>query len=116
MLDNLDSIIESILFVAGEAVDVSDICTKIDATKQEVMAAVKKLQNKYSENNGIKIQSFNNKLQLSSNSNYSEYVSAVLNPIPSMSSTNLYGLSFITSIIFSLYILCIFKSILILNP
>lgn len=81
MLDNLEDVIESILFVAGEAVDISDICSKIDVTKSEVRAAANKLQNRYDKNNGMQIQIFNNKLQLSSNPIYSEYVSAVLNPI-----------------------------------
>lgn len=81
MLDNLEEKIESILFVAGEAVDISDICSKIDANKSEVLAVAKKLQNKYGEDGGIQLQIFNNKLQLSSNPKYSEVVSLVLNPI-----------------------------------
>lgn len=81
MLDNLEDIIESILFVAGEAVDVSDIASKIDATKAEIMAATKKLQKRYGDDSGIQLQVFNSKIQLSSNPKYSEQVSLVLNPI-----------------------------------
>jgi len=54
MLDNLEDVIESILFVAGEAVDISDICSKIDVTKSEVCAAANKLQNRYDKNNGVR--------------------------------------------------------------
>ena len=81
MLDNLQEKIESILFVAGEPVDISDICSKIDASKSEVLSAAKSLQNKYGEDGGIQLQIFNNKIQLSSNPKYSETVSLVLNPI-----------------------------------
>ena len=81
MLDNLEGKIESILFVAGEAVDISDICSKIDANKSEVLNIAKKLQKKYGEDSGLQLQIFNNKLQLSSNPKYAEEVSLVLNPI-----------------------------------
>jgi len=81
MLDNLEEKIESILFVAGEPVDISDICSKIDAEKSEVLEASKNLQKKYGENGGLQLQIFNNKLQLSSNPKYAEVVSLVLNPI-----------------------------------
>ena len=81
MLDNLEGKIESILFVAGEAVDISDICSKIDANKSEILAVAKSLQKKYGEDGGVQLQIFNNKLQLSSNPKYAEDVSLVLNPI-----------------------------------
>ena len=81
MLSNLENIVESILFVAGESVDVADICSKIDASKSEIMAAAKKLQKRYGDDSGLQIQIFNNKIQLSSNPKYSNEVSLVLNPI-----------------------------------
>ena len=81
MLDNLEGKIESILFVAGEPVDISDICAKIDANKSEVLSVAKKLQEKYGEDGGVQLQIFNNKLQLSSNPKYADVVSLVLNPI-----------------------------------
>ena len=80
-MENLENVIESILFVNGDAVDISDITSKLDVTKAEIKSAVKKLQNKYKDNSGIIILEFNNKLQLASNSKYAESVSVVLNPI-----------------------------------
>lgn len=80
-MDKLENILESILFVSGEAVAISDITSKIDATKSEIKAAVKKLKNKYNENSGIQLLEFNDKLQFSSNSQYVDSVAAVLNPI-----------------------------------
>ncbi len=80
-MDNLENILESILFVSGDAVDISDITSKIDATKQDIKNAVKKLKNKYKEGSGIVLLEFNNKLQFASNGAYGEEVSKVLNPI-----------------------------------
>ena len=80
-MENLENILESILFASGEAVDISDITSKIDVTKAEINKAVKKLQTKYDDKSGIKLLQFNNKLQFSSNGAYANEVSLVLNPI-----------------------------------
>ena len=80
-MENLENILESILFTNGDAVDISDITSKIDVTKAEINKAVNKLKNKYNENSGIVLLSFNNKLQLASSSKYANEVSLVLNPI-----------------------------------
>lgn len=80
-MENLENIIESIVFVAGEPVLISDLCFKFDIKPKEVEAAVKNLQKKYDEKSGIKLLCFNNKLQFSSNSEYVDYVTAILNPI-----------------------------------
>lgn len=81
MMENLENILESILFTNGDAVDISDITSKIDVTKAEINKAVNKLKNKYDEKSGIVLLSFNNKLQLASSSKYANEVSLVLNPI-----------------------------------
>ena len=80
-MENLENVLESILFVNGDAVDIVDITSKLDVSKEEVKAAVKKLKNKYKDGSGIVLLEFNNKLQLASNSVYHEQVSVVLNPI-----------------------------------
>lgn len=80
-MENLENILESILFTNGDAVDISDITSKIDVTKAEINKAVNKLKNKYGENSGVVLLSFNNKLQLASSSKYANEVSLVLNPI-----------------------------------
>ena len=80
-MENLENVIESIVFVAGEPVLISDLCFKFDLKQKEVEAAVKNLQKKYDEKSGIKLLCFNNKLQFSSNSDYVDYVTAILNPI-----------------------------------
>ncbi len=80
-MENLENVIESVLFVAGDAVLVSDLCFKFNVSQKEVMAAVENLQKKYDEKSGIKLLNFNKKLQLATNSDYIDYVTAVLNPI-----------------------------------
>lgn len=80
-MENLENVIESILFVAGEPVSVSDLCFKFDLKQKDIDEAVEKLQQKYAGASGIKILSFNKKLQLSTNSDYVNEVSAILNPI-----------------------------------
>ena len=79
--EKLTNIIESILFVSGTQVAISDIVGKIDATEKEITEAVSRLKEKYSEDSGIQLLQFNKKLQFSSNPAYADDVSAVLNPI-----------------------------------
>ncbi len=80
-LEKLTNIIESILFVSGTQVAISDIAEKLEVTDKDILNCVKILQEKYSENSGIHLLSFNKKLQFCSNPNYAEEVSSVLNPI-----------------------------------
>ena len=80
-MENLESVIESVLFVAGEPILVSDLCFKFNVKQKEIEKAVAKLQEKYNENSGIKLLQFNNKLQFASNPNNVDFVSLVLNPI-----------------------------------
>lgn len=80
-MDNLESVIESVLFVAGEPILISDLCFKFNVKQKEIEKAVAKLQEKYDEKSGIKLLQFNNKLQFASNPNNVDFVSLVLNPI-----------------------------------
>jgi segregation and condensation protein B len=80
-MENLESVIESVLFVAGEPVPISDLCFKFNVKEKEIENAVKKLEEKYNETSGIKLLCFNNKLQFASNSNNVDYVTLILNPI-----------------------------------
>ncbi|MBO5714134.1 MAG: SMC-Scp complex subunit ScpB [Clostridia bacterium] len=77
----LTNIIESILFVSGTQVAISDIAEKLEVTDKEILDAAKLLKEKYSEESGVQLLIFNKKLQFSSNPKYAEEVSSVLNPI-----------------------------------
>ena len=80
-LEKLTNIIESILFVSGTQVAISDIAEKLEVTEKEINAAVKSLKEKYEVDSGIQLLTFNKKLQFCSNPAYAEEVSSVLNPI-----------------------------------
>ncbi len=80
-MENLANVIESVLFVAGEPVQVSDLCFKFEVSKDEINEAVETLKLKYGEKSGIQLLCFNNKLQFCSNPSYTDSVSLVLNPI-----------------------------------
>ena len=80
-LEKLTNIIESILFVSGTQVAISDITEKLEITEKQLSQAVSELQKKYSEDSGIQLLKFNKKLQFCSNPVYAEEVSSVLNPI-----------------------------------
>ena len=62
-MENLENVIESIAFVAGEPVTVSDLCLKFEVKPKEVEKAVNNLKKKYDEKSGIQILFFNNKIQ-----------------------------------------------------
>ena len=79
--EKLTNIIESIVFVSGTKVAISDIAEKLSVTEGDVVSAVKSLQKKYSGESGIQLLMFNKKLQFCSNPAYAEEVSSVLNPI-----------------------------------
>lgn len=79
--ETLASIIESIVFVSGNAIAVKDIADKLEVTNAKVLEAAKKLQEKYGEQSGLNLLIFNNKLQFCSNPKNAENVALVLNPI-----------------------------------
>lgn len=80
-MENLENVLESVLFVAGEPVLVSDLMFKFDVKQKEIDKAVESLQKKYDDKSGIKLLSFNGKLQFASNPNYVDQVTSILNPI-----------------------------------
>lgn len=79
--ENLNEILFSVLFVAGEGVEKAFIAEKLNLTEKEIDVAIKELQKKYSGDAGVHIITYKNKVQLASNPNYAEYIGEVLNPI-----------------------------------
>ncbi len=80
-LKTLANIIESLLFVSGDAVSIKDIAEKSNVSEKEVLSAASELKEKYGEDSGINLLIFNKKLQFCSNPKYADDVSNVLNPI-----------------------------------
>lgn len=81
-MENLKSVIESILFVAGDAVSFSDMAEKLEVDVKEIENAVKEMKTEREESvSGIQVMVFNGKAQLCSNPQNAEQVAVVLNPI-----------------------------------
>lgn len=78
---NLDEIIFSVLFVAGEGVEKSFIAEKLNLTEEEVEKTIQSLKKKYLGDAGVHIITYKNKVQLASNPAYADYIGEVLNPI-----------------------------------
>lgn len=79
--EKLAQVIEGILFVAGEAVSVTDIMSKLEITEDELNEAIETLEFKYNNPSGVILKQFNRKLQFATNPDYIENISLVLNPI-----------------------------------
>jgi segregation and condensation protein B len=77
----LTNIIEAILFASGEAVEVDIFREKLQVSKIEMDKAIRKLENKYSGDNGIYLLHFNHKLQMATNPEYKDAIASVLTPI-----------------------------------
>lgn len=80
-MNNLTNIIEAVIFASGEAVPVKYIVEKLGCTVKEVNSSVSELKEKYDEECGIQLLTFNGKLQFATNPKYKEPVSEVLTPI-----------------------------------
>lgn len=81
IMNNIENIVEGLLFVSGEAVEKSIIIEKLQINEKELKTALEKLAKKYGDESGIKLMQFKNKIQFSSNSKYAEEIATVLNPI-----------------------------------
>ena len=87
-MENLTNIIEAIVFASGEAVPVKFIVEKLDCSLKEVNASISELKEKYSEDSGIHLLTFNGKLQFATNPKYKNPVSDVITPIKEKEFTN----------------------------
>lgn len=79
-MDNLKEILKAILFVAGEGVAFSDIAEKLEIDIEQIKTAFSEMLEEMNDD-GIQLIIYNDKAQLSTNPEYSEQISAVLNPI-----------------------------------
>ena len=77
---NLIQLVESILFVAGQGVEIKDIAEKLEVDKKEIIKAIEELKVKH-ENDGINVITYKESVQMCSNPDYAEDIATVLNPI-----------------------------------
>lgn len=80
-MEKLTNIIEAILFASGNAVPVDVLREKLSLTKAEMDTAVRHLEKRYNGDCGIRLLTFNHKLQFATNPEYKEAIASVLNPI-----------------------------------
>ena len=80
-MSNLTNTIEAILFASGEPVPVKFIVEKLGVSLKEVNAAVGELKEKYNEDSGINLLTFNGKAQFATNPKFKQQISEVLIPI-----------------------------------
>lgn len=80
-LNELASVIETLLFIVGEPLDTEDIKKVTGATELELWQAVEILEKKYAPASGILLKKFGTKLQLCTNPQNAQYVEDLLNPI-----------------------------------
>ena len=83
----LKEIVLSILFVAGDGLDKDFILQKLEITPKELDAVIEELCKEYAGEKGIHIIKYKNKVQLTSNPLYADYISEVLNPVREKSLT-----------------------------
>ena len=80
-MNNLTSIIEAVIFASGEPVPVKYIVEKFGCSLKEVNASVSELLEKYNDDSGVILLTFNGKLQFATNPKFKEKVYDVLKPI-----------------------------------
>lgn len=80
-MTNLTNIIEAIVFASGDAVPVKYIVEKLGVPLKEVNAAIGELKERFGEESGIQLLTFNGKVQFASNPKFKQQISEVLIPI-----------------------------------
>lgn len=81
-MENIENIVESIIFASGSPIAKSDITEKVaELTTQKLTAIIKNLKAKYAGDSGILLAEFNGKVQFMSNPRYGEIVAEVLTPL-----------------------------------
>ncbi len=73
--------LEAILFASGKEIEIDFLLEKLQISRAKFDKALSDLQKKYSEDCGINVLKFKNKLQFATNPKYIDAVAEVLNPI-----------------------------------
>ncbi len=67
--------------MAGEGIELSEFADKFGKSLPEIKQLIKDMQTQLSGDNGLHLITYSNKVQLSTNPNYSDQIASVLNPI-----------------------------------
>lgn len=73
-MDNLENIIEAILFALGREISIKEIAKTLELEEEDVKRAIEVLKEKYNEEKGVKLIFVNDMVQLVTNNKYYEYV------------------------------------------
>ena len=86
---NIENAIEAILFVAGDAVKVSDIANALEESEVTVSSVVDKMiETRKANESGVEILRLDDKLQLSTNKKYEQYIKKLFMPDNTYTITN----------------------------
>ena len=80
-LNELASVIETLMFIVGEPLDTEDVKKVTGATEMEFWQALELLESKYNKESGILLKKFGTKIQLCTNPVNAPFVEDLLNPI-----------------------------------
>ncbi len=87
-MENIESIIEAIVFASGEPIEKEEIVDKMpELTMAKLDKVVDSLKGKYSGDSGIVLIEFNGKLQFTTNPNVGDFVCDMLTPLREKSLT-----------------------------
>lgn len=78
---NIEDVIASILFVAGSGIEKKELIEKLEINEEQLLDSIDKLKKKFSGKMGIHFKEYGNKIQLTSNPNYADCISSVLQKI-----------------------------------
>jgi len=80
--DMIAGALESILFMAGDAVEISDIAATLEIETEQLESIVEQMMEKRRrERSGLHIIRVDSKLQMCTNQEYSHYIEAALAPV-----------------------------------
>lgn len=74
-MEDLNNVIEAILFALGREISIQEIADTLEISKEDVEEAVENLKDKYNEKNGVNLITVNGMAQLVTNNKYYEQVS-----------------------------------------
>ncbi len=80
-MNNEKEIIKATLFVAGDGVEKNVLKEKLELTEKKLTSIIEEIKKELSEDSGIILIEYKNKLQLCTNQKYVDVVSDILNPI-----------------------------------
>lgn len=87
-MENIESIIEAIVFASGEPIEKGEIVDKMpELTMAKLDKVVAKLKERYSGDSGIVLVEFNGKLQFTTNPKVGDFVCDMLTPLREKSLT-----------------------------